>query len=107
MASELAEVLARDYPFLEPSHTSRLVATYGDRAQRILTGARTAADLGLAFGATLTEAEVRYLMAEEFARTADDVLWRRTRLGLVFSKAESAALDRFMVAAMAPQATGP
>lgn len=106
-ASELAEVLARDYPFLEPSHTSRLVATYGDRAQRILTGARTAADLGLAFGATLTEAEVRYLMAEEFARTADDVLWRRTRLGLVFSKVEAAALDRFMVAAMAPQATGP
>ena len=99
-----AQGLARDYPFLEPSHRSRLAAAYGERAQRILAGARTTADLGLAFGATLTEAEVRYLMAEEFARTAADVLWRRTKLGLVFSAAEAAALDRFMAVASAPRA---
>jgi glycerol-3-phosphate dehydrogenase len=77
----LAHKLARDYPFLEPSHRSRLAATYGEHAQRILAGARTTADLGMAFGATLTEAEVRYLMGQEFATTAADVLWRRTKLG--------------------------
>jgi len=99
----LAQKLARDYPFLEPSHASRLAATYGERAQRILAGARTTTDLGMAFGATLTEAEVRYLMGQEFARTAADVLWRRTKLGLVFSDAEAAALDRFMAAASAAQ----
>ena len=99
----LAQKLARDYPFLEPSHASRLAATYGERAQRILAGARTTTDLGMAFGATLTEAEVRYLMGQEFARTAADVLWRRTKLGLVFSDAEAAALDRFMAVATAPQ----
>jgi len=99
----LAHKLARDYPFLEPSHASRLAATYGERAQRILAGARTTTDLGMAFGATLTEAEVRYLMGQEFARTAADVLWRRTKLGLVFSDAEAAALDRFMAAASAAQ----
>ncbi len=99
----LARKLAQDYAFLEPSHASRLAATYGERAQRILAGARTTADLGIAFGATLTEAEVRYLMGQEFARTAADVLWRRTKLGLVFSDVEAAALDRFMAAAAAPQ----
>ena len=98
----LAHKLARDYPFLEPSHAGRLAATYGERAQRILAGARTTADLGMAFGATLTQAEVRYLMGQEFARTAADVLWRRTKLGLVFSEAEAAALDRFMAAGAAP-----
>jgi len=101
----LAQKLARDYPFLEPSHRSRLATTYGERAQRILAGARTTADLGMAFGATLTEAEVRYLMGQEFARTAADVLWRRTKLGLVFSDAEVVALDRFMaVASATPEA---
>jgi glycerol-3-phosphate dehydrogenase len=96
---ELAQMLARDYPFLEPSHASRLAAAYGERARHILADARTTADLGTAFGATLTEAEVRYLMAEEFAGAADDVLWRRTKLGLAFSDAETAALDRFMATA--------
>src|SRR5260370_5743076 len=94
----LARKLAQDYAFLEPSHRSRLAATYGEQAQRILAGARTTTDLGMAFGATLTEAEVRYLMGQEFARTADDVLWRRTKLGLVFSAAEAPPLDRFMPA---------
>jgi len=103
----LDEKLARDYPFLEPSHRRRLAGAYGERAQRILAGARTTTDLGMVFGATLTEAEVRYLMAEEFARTAADVLWRRTKLGLVFSRSEAAALDRFMAAASAPRAAPP
>jgi glycerol-3-phosphate dehydrogenase len=106
-APALARKLARDYPFLEPSHASRLAATYGERAQWILTGARSAADLGRSFGPTLTEAEVRYLMAEEFARTADDVLWRRTKLGLVFSDTEAAALERFMAGASAPRVAAP
>jgi len=102
--------LMRDYPFLAPSHADRLVATYGTLAECILAGARTAADLGMSFGATLTEAEVRYLMAQEFAGAADDVLWRRTKLGLVLSVAEAAVLDRFMasaVAAATPQAAAP
>jgi len=104
----IAAALARDYPFLVPSHACRLAAAYGTLAKNILAGARTAGDLGIWFGATLTEAEVRYLMAREFAGTADDVLWRRTKLGLVLSAAEAAALDRFMAAAAtAPQMAAP
>jgi glycerol-3-phosphate dehydrogenase len=103
-----AAALLRDYPFLTPSHADRLTAAYGTLAESILAGARTMADLGMSFGATLTEAEVRYLMAQEFARTADDVLWRRTKLGLVLSDAEAATLDRFMaVAATAPPVAAP
>jgi glycerol-3-phosphate dehydrogenase len=56
------------------------------------------ADLGQAFGATLTESEVRYLMSTEWARTAEDVVWRRSKLGLRLSADEIAALDAWMVA---------
>ncbi len=60
------------------------------------------ADLGTRFGADLTAAEVRYLMTKEWAQTADDVLWRRSKLGLRFSDAQRATLDRFMVQANSP-----
>ena len=54
------------------------------------------ADLGRRFGADLHEAEVRYLMRHEWAVTADDVLWRRTKHGLRFSREEAAGLEEFM-----------
>jgi glycerol-3-phosphate dehydrogenase len=62
----------------------------------VLSHARRADDLGMRFGADLTEAEVEYLIAEEWARTAADVLWRRSKLGLRFAAAETAALDAWM-----------
>ena len=51
------------------------------------------------FGDDLTASEVRYLMKEEFARFADDILWRRSKLGLTMSRQDRAALDTFMAAA--------
>jgi glycerol-3-phosphate dehydrogenase len=53
-------------------------------------------DLGTCFGADLTAAEVRYLMIKEWAQTAEDVLWRRSKLGLRFLESERSALERFM-----------
>ena len=91
----VAQVL-RARPFVSPGLAARLVASYGTRALRLLDGAREEADLGRVFGADLTEAEVRYLMREEWARTAGDVLWRRTKLGLRFSAEQAAALDAYM-----------
>jgi len=55
-------------------------------------------DLGQSFGDTLTEAEVRYLMANEWAVTAEDVVWRRSKLGLRMSATEISGLDDWMVA---------
>ncbi len=95
----LAGQLMRDYPFLAADHANRLAHAYGTRATTWLGEARSMADLGRAFGATLTEREVNYLITQEWARTAEDVVWRRSKLGLRMSAAEIAALDAWMKAA--------
>jgi len=88
--------LIRSYPFLEAAHAARLVRAYGTLARRILADARSMADLGQQFGATLAEAEVRYLIEHEWAATAEDVLWRRTKLGLRMTRSEAATLEHRM-----------
>jgi glycerol-3-phosphate dehydrogenase len=90
---ELVAELRRDYSFLTASHAERLVHLYGTRARRILGSAISLADLGRDFGATLTEAELRYLVEQEWARTAEDVVWRRTKLGLRLDAKQVAAID--------------
>ncbi len=69
---------------------------YGTRTDHVLGTARTVADLGENFGGEITAAEVRYLMRHEFAETADDVLWRRSKLGLRMGAEAVASLTRFM-----------
>jgi glycerol-3-phosphate dehydrogenase len=91
-AVTIARALSRAYPFISESHVARLVAAYGTRASDVLTGARGAAALGRRFGGDLTEAEVAYLRREEWADTAEDILWRRSKLGLSFDSGEVAAL---------------
>ncbi len=94
----LTEDLARRYPFLDAFTARRLIKTYGTEAPMVLGAATTAADLGRDFGAGLTEAEVRWLMGKEYARTAEDVVWRRTKLGLRLTADQVAALDAWMAA---------
>ena len=94
----LSAELARSYPFLSPSHASRLAHAYGTRAIKVLGNARTMGDLGQSFGATLTESEVRYLIANEWACNADDIVWRRSKLGLRLPASEIAALDDWITA---------
>ncbi len=53
-------------------------------------------DLGRDFGCGLTEAEVRYLVENEWARKAEDVLWRRSKLGLHMNEAQQEGLRDFM-----------
>jgi glycerol-3-phosphate dehydrogenase len=96
--SALTAELVRNYPFLTPVHANRLAHAYGTRATRLLGTAKTLADLGQPFGATLTESELRYLMSVEWARTAEDVVWRRSKLGLRLSPAEIVAVDAWMAA---------
>jgi glycerol-3-phosphate dehydrogenase len=92
----LTERTRRTWPFLTTDHVRRLVRTYGTRVDRVLGQASAMEDLGAIFGADLTAAEVRYLMQKEWALTADDVLWRRSKLGLRFSPTQVAALEGFM-----------
>tara|TARA_R110002096_G_scaffold137245_9_gene290481 strand:- start:5998 stop:7602 length:1605 start_codon:yes stop_codon:yes gene_type:complete len=93
----IAELQA-GYPFLDVRWAHRLVRAYGTEAVAILGDATSLADLGRDFGATLTGAEVDWLMQKEFARVAEDVAWRRSKLGLRMSKAEIATLDDWMKA---------
>ncbi len=91
--------LRKAHPFLSETHARRLVRAYGTRATALTANARGPKDLGRHFGAGLTEREVVYLMKEEWARNASDVLWRRSKLGLRFSEFETATLERFMAEA--------
>jgi glycerol-3-phosphate dehydrogenase len=93
---ELVVRLRGQYPFLEGAQAARLVRLYGTRAWTILGEAKSEADLGRQFGAGLTEAEICYLKKHEWAMTAEDVLWRRTKLGLRLSPVEAQALDSWM-----------
>ena len=90
---KLADQLNRNYVFLSRSFALRLAHAYGTRASRVLGDASTIAQLGQSFGDTLFEREVRYLMAYEFALTAEDIVWRRSKLGLRLSKSQVAGLD--------------
>ncbi|MCB2095444.1 MAG: glycerol-3-phosphate dehydrogenase [Rhodobacteraceae bacterium] len=94
----LGHELAARYPFLDGFTLRRLIRSYGTEAWEVLGDAGTAGDLGRSFGAGLTEAETRWLMRKEYAKVADDVIWRRTKLGLRMTEAEIAALDTWMAA---------
>lgn len=82
------DTLVRRHPRIARQTLLRLASLYGSRAERVLGGAETDNDLGLSIGGGLTEREVIYLRDNEWARSADDVLWRRTKAGLHLSTAE-------------------
>ena len=88
--------LGMDYAGLPPAMLGRMTRLYGTKARVLLGAAKTTADLGLHFGADLHAQEVDYLVANEWARTAQDVLWRRTKLGLRFNGDEVAALEAYL-----------
>jgi glycerol-3-phosphate dehydrogenase len=88
----LAAELRRDHSYLDAPSAERLAGTYGTEARRFFA----AGDPGRHFGHGLFEAEVRWLVEHEWARTAEDVLWRRTKLGLHFSPDEATALDDYL-----------
>jgi glycerol-3-phosphate dehydrogenase len=95
----LVERTRQTFPFLAAGQARRLVHAYGTRVETVLNGVTGLDALGQRFGADLTEVEVRYLMTKEWAQTADDVLWRRSKLGLHFSDAERISLEAFMARA--------
>ena len=88
--------LKRSFGFLSEFWARRLVRAYGTEAAGILGDAECAGDLGRDFGATLTETEVTWLMAHEYARTAEDVVWRRSKIGLRLTAEQIETLDDWM-----------
>ncbi|SDY90900.1 glycerol-3-phosphate dehydrogenase [Citreimonas salinaria] len=88
--------LKAHYPFLTDFWARRLVRAYGTQAADMLGEASSAADLGRDFGATLTETEVVWLMRHEYALRAEDIVWRRNKLGLRMTERQIDALDEWM-----------
>ena len=100
--------IASRYPFLDASLVARLCRAYGSRVQRVLSGVVAADDLGRDFGAGLHARELDYLAAEEWAETADDVLWRRSKLGLRIAPEGRPAIESYLADARQRQsAAGP
>jgi len=100
--AQLSAQLMRSYPFLEVAHADRFAHAYGTRATRLLGKAKSLGDLGRQFGAGLTEAEVSYLMSSEWAQTAEDIVWRRSKLGLRLTSSEITALQAWISAKAVP-----
>jgi glycerol-3-phosphate dehydrogenase len=95
-AAMMVQELAEDYAFLRLRDAERLVRLYGTRASVILGSAASWGELGEDFGHGISAAEVNYLVAQEWAQTAEDVLWRRTKLGLRFTQEQTERLARYI-----------
>ncbi len=92
----LVQSLKSAYPYLDLRRATRLARLYGTNARILLGGAKSMADMGPQFGPDLTGAEVDYLVAQEWAQQADDVLWRRTKAGLSADASAQKALADYL-----------
>lgn len=93
---DLIRALQQEYAFLSVADAARIGRAYGTRAKGWLGNARHRSDLGRDFGAGLSEAEIDYLCRKEWAAGAEDVLWRRSKLGLHMSEAGRDAVAEYM-----------
>ena len=96
--ADLTAGLAADFPFLDAATVDRIARAYGTDARRWLGSAAGFNDLGAHFGAGLTAREVDWLVDQEWARHSDDILWRRTKLGLRIDAAGEQALSAYLTA---------
>jgi len=88
--------LQQNYPFLSSKDINNFIRRYGTRSKKILKNAKSYKDLGIAFGHGLYQNEVEYLIHTEWAYCADDILWRRTKLGLYFNRDEKDKLEKWI-----------
>jgi len=84
--------LSQEYPFISQSLAQRLTRTYGSKSRDVLGKATKTDDLGEHFGHEFYDAELRYLIDNEWVRTQEDALWRRTKLGMWLSDEEQSRI---------------
>lgn len=88
--------LARRHPWLDPAVLQALALRHGANVDAVLGNATKATDLGVDFGAGLYAREIDYFMAREWAQTGEDILWRRTKCGLLMSPPQQAAVSDYI-----------
>jgi glycerol-3-phosphate dehydrogenase len=98
--------LRAEFPWLPRAMVDRLAHAYGTRVRKLLGTARSLADLGTDLGGGLTPAEIDYLVAEEWAQTGEDVLWRRSKLGLHMTEEARACVAGYVRGRVASQRGG-
>ncbi len=104
---KLAEQLIGRFGWLDRELAERWVSTYGSRTWRLLDGVQRQSELGEHLGAGLYTREVEYLCREEWAMQAEDILWRRTKLGLFMTPGQQARLQDYLLSRQAlPRAQG-
>ena len=103
--SDLVAELMENFGFLTADWAQRLVKTYGTEAKKILGAAQTQNDLGEDFGATITARELDWVVDHEWVQSADDFLWRRTKLGLKTSAVSHAAIGDYVAKRVSKQAS--
>lgn len=92
----LVEENRKAWPFLGPERTLRMTVAYGSDLGTMLAGIGTEDAMGTDFGHGLRQVEVDWLIEHEWAKSAEDILWRRTKLGLAFSKDQVATLSSYV-----------
>lgn len=96
LREQLYQRVASSYAWMRQEVIKRWVVSYGSISLEILKDNNSAKDLGVSFGHGLFQLEVDYLIDSEWARSADDILWRRSKLGLLFNKEQSATLAHYV-----------
>ena len=99
--------LSEQYGWMPPGVLRRMARAYGSRARAVLGSACQLADLGEPIAEGLYEAELEYLVAREWARSADDVLWRRSKLGLRLSAHAQRRVASWVERRLRPHGTTP
>ncbi|PSJ47769.1 glycerol-3-phosphate dehydrogenase [Zobellella endophytica] len=92
----LAATLGQQFPWLPEAMLTRFVRSYGNLCHHFLDGCTRLEDLGPAIGASLHQKEVDYLVEHEWARTVEDIIWRRSKLGLYLQEGEKARLQAYL-----------
>jgi glycerol-3-phosphate dehydrogenase len=95
--TEYQRYARQKYAWLEEDTKERYLNHYGTHTEIILAGCDNMADLGTQFAPTLYQAEVNYLVKHEWATNCEDILWRRTKLGLKINDLEKKALNDYLV----------
>lgn len=93
---EYCKYAREKYSWLEPQVISHLLATYGTLTEKVLNHKNSIIDLGERFSKTTYQAEIDYLITHEWAQTTEDILWRRTKLGLTMNHKEIEHLERYL-----------
>ncbi len=96
--SALLQELQQKAPWLSKCIVQRWIKLYGSLARTLIDQAAGPADMGKDFGHGLYAREVDYLVTNEWALSAEDILWRRTKLGLRFTAEETAGLEAYLAA---------